>query len=81
MMREVTIECEDDSPLLDGPWLVQPMPDSVHVVFEYELARHELDRGCWCSPRVEVRHPDTLVPYTKPIVVHRHHLLGVGIEA
>ena len=36
-MRDVTLPCDEDSPLADGPWLMQPMLDSVHVVFEAEV--------------------------------------------
>lgn len=71
-MTEVTIECDDDSPLADGPWLVQPMLDSVHVVFEAEARLHEMDRGCWCRPSIEAHDPVTQRPHAKLLVIHRH---------
>lgn len=77
-MNEVVIKCDDDSPLSDGPWLVQPMLDSVHVVFEAEAPTHEMDRGCWCKPTIEFRDPTTQLAHTKPLVIHRH---GLGVDA
>ncbi len=73
-MNEVIIECDDDSPLADGPWLVQPMLDSTHVVFEAEARLHEYDCGCWCSPTVELRDPTTQMEHIKPLVIHRYGL-------
>ena len=75
-MREVEVPCEEDSPLADGPWLMQPTLDSVHVVFEAEATSHELDRGCWCRPDVEWCDPTTLVIHPKALVIHRRVLVG-----
>lgn len=73
-MNEVIIECDDESPLADGPWLVQPMLDSVHVVFEAEARLHEMDRGCWCGPDVELVDPVLETPHARPLVTHRHSM-------
>lgn len=71
-MNEAFIGCNDESPLADGPWLVQPMLDSTHVVFEAEARLHEYDRGCWCQPTVETHDPVTQQAHSKLLVVHRH---------
>ena len=70
-MREVVIGCDEDSPLAEGPWLVQPMLDSVHVVFEADAGLHELDIGCWCGPDVERIDPTTKAAHEKALVIHR----------
>lgn len=70
-MREVYIGVDDDSPLLDGPWLVQPFVDATHVIRELEVCRHELDRGCWCGPELELIDPITEIPHVRPLVIHR----------
>jgi hypothetical protein len=75
-VREVVVKIDEDSPLADGPWLVQPMLDAVHVVFEAEAQQHEMDRGCWCGPDVEWRDPQTDTAHGKPLVVHRRPVGG-----
>lgn len=77
-MTEVALPCEEGSPLADGAWLVQPMLDSVHVVFEPEARLHEYDRGCWCHPAEEMRDPVTQLAYAKPLVIHRHGMQGAA---
>lgn len=72
-MREAYISIDDDSPLAEGPWLLQPMLDSVHVVFEADAPRHEMDRGCWCRPDVETHDPTTQIPHAKLLVIHQRH--------
>lgn len=70
-MREVVLECADESPLADGPWIVLPMPTTSHVLPEAELCQHELDRGCWCGPEVELRDPVTELEHVRPLVIHQ----------
>ncbi len=70
-MKEVYLAIDDESPFLDGPWLVQPFVDATHVIFEPEVTRHELDRGCWCVPEIELVDPVTEIPHVRPLVVHR----------
>lgn len=73
-MKTVVVPCSDDSPLADGPWLVQPMEagQGIHVLFEAEARLHELDVGCWCKPVVERIDPRTEQPLAEPLILHRH---------
>jgi hypothetical protein len=74
-VREVYLATDGDSPLDDGPWLVQPLVESVHVVREVEAARHELDRGCWCAPELELVDPETGEQLARELVIHRSDAL------
>lgn len=71
-MKTVEIPVPDDSPLADRAWLVQPMAqgEGIHVLPEDEASLHELDRGCWCNPVIEMRAPSTERPHTEPIYLH-----------
>lgn len=54
-----------------GGWLVQPMPDGVHVIPEREATKHELDCGCSCMPEIEAWDPRTDRPHDVIVVIHR----------
>jgi hypothetical protein len=45
--------------------------EGVHILREAEQTLHELDRGCWCKPTVEMRDPSTERPHREPIFIHR----------